>query len=127
MYGFPPEEDVFRKSQPNVFIPTMLEITIMCAEYCGLESFIHGIQGTRGFCRGLPEVLSIPKKAAEPEGLTIIKQMVAQDAIRLRLKAVSTSFKGLTGKKVRFCLMQGTTVRTMMITLNSIFELTGML
>ena len=83
------------------FIPTMTgEYNILCAEYCGLnhsymESKVKVVPGTE-FSRWLS---AASKKAAEPEGLTVIRKNGCSGCHSLDgSKLVSASFKGLYGR-----------------------------
>jgi len=84
------------------FIPTMLgDYNVLCAEYCGLNhSYMESkvrVVSAEDYQKWLE---AIPKKAAEPEGLTIIKQNGCTGCHSLDgSKLVSTSFKGLYGKE----------------------------
>lgn len=84
------------------FIPTMLgEFWVLCAEYCGMN---HSYMEAK--IRVVPEaeyeawLSSLAQKAAEPEGLTIIKKNGCNGCHSLDgSKLVSTSFKGFYGKE----------------------------
>jgi cytochrome c oxidase subunit II len=84
------------------FIPTLAgEYWILCAEYCGMN---HSYMEAK--VRILPEpeyqawISALPKKTAEPEGLSIIKKNGCTGCHSLDgTKLVSTSFKGLFGKE----------------------------
>ncbi len=84
------------------FIPTMAgEFWVLCAEYCGMN---HSYMEAK--VKVVPEseykawINALPKKAAEPEGLTIIKKNACTGCHSIDgTKLVSTSFKGIYGKK----------------------------
>ena len=76
------------------------EYEILCAEYCGLRhSYIESkvkVVSEADFQKWLKE---LPVKAAEPEGLTILKKNACTGCHSLDgTKLVSSSFKGLYGK-----------------------------
>ena len=76
------------------------EYEILCAEYCGLRhSYMESkvkVVPEADFQRWLKE---LPVKAAEPEGLTILKKNACTGCHSLDgTKLVSSSFKGLYGK-----------------------------
>ena len=84
------------------FIPTMAgEFWVLCAEYCGMN---HSYMEAK--VKVVPEseykawINALPKKAAEPEGLTIIKKNACTGCHSIDgTKLVSTSFKGIYGRK----------------------------
>ena len=84
------------------FIPTIAgEFWVLCAEYCGMN---HSYMEAK--VKVVPEseykawINALPKKAAEPEGLTIIKKNACTGCHSIDgTKLVSTSFKGIYGKK----------------------------
>jgi len=96
------EDCVPGKKNQMWFIPTMVgEYWILCAEYCGMN---HSYMEAK--VKVVPEaeyaawITNLPKKAAEPEGLTIIKKNACNGCHSIDgSKLVSTSFKGLYGKQ----------------------------
>lgn len=84
------------------FIPTMMgDYNVLCAEYCGLNhSYMESKVRVVSDGEYRKWIDAIPKKAVEPEGLTIIKQNGCTGCHSLDgSKLVSTSFKGLYGKE----------------------------
>ncbi|TRZ70404.1 MAG: cytochrome c oxidase subunit II [Bacteroidetes bacterium] len=84
------------------FIPTLAgEYWVLCAEYCGVNhSYMEAKVKVVSQAEYDAWIAALPKKAAEPEGLSIIKKNACNgchsiDGSRL----VSTSFKGLYGKE----------------------------
>jgi len=96
------EDCVPGKTNQMWFIPTMAgEYWILCAEYCGMN---HSYMEAK--VRVVPEaeyqawITALPAKAAEPEGLTILKKNACTGCHSLDgSKLVSTSFKGFYGKQ----------------------------
>jgi cytochrome c oxidase subunit II len=96
------EDCVPGKQNQMWFIPTMVgEYWVLCAEYCGMN---HSYMEAK--VKVVPQaeydawITALPKKSAEPEGLTIIKKNGCTGCHSLDgNKLVSTSFKGLYGKE----------------------------
>ena len=96
------EDCVPGKTNQMWFIPTLIgEYWVLCAEYCGMN---HSYMEAK--VKVVPQAVydawinALPKKAAEPEGLTIIKKNACTGCHSIDgTKLVSTSFKGIYGKK----------------------------
>ena len=96
------EDCVPGKTNHMWFIPTMTgEFWVLCAEYCGMN---HSYMEAK--VKVVPQaeydtwISALPARAAEPEGLTIIKKNACTGCHSIDgSKLVSTSFKGLYGKK----------------------------
>ena len=96
------EDCVPGKTNQMWFIPTLIgEYWVLCAEYCGMN---HSYMEAK--VKVVPQAVydtwinTLPKKAAEPEGLTIIKKNACTGCHSIDgTKLVSTSFKGIYGKE----------------------------
>ncbi|MCX6281934.1 MAG: cytochrome c oxidase subunit II [Bacteroidetes bacterium] len=96
------EDCVPGKTNQMWFIPTMAgEYWVLCAEYCGMN---HSYMEAK--VKVVPQaeydtwINGLARRAAEPEGLTIIKKNGCNGCHSIDgTKLVSTSFKGIYGKK----------------------------
>ena len=96
------EDCVPGKTNQMWFIPTMAgEYWVLCAEYCGMNhSYMEAKVKIVSQAEYDAWINALPVKAAEPEGLTIIKKNACTGCHSLDgSKLVSTSFKGLYGKQ----------------------------
>ncbi|MEI7490538.1 MAG: cytochrome c oxidase subunit II [Bacteroidota bacterium] len=96
------EDCVPGKTNQMWFIPTMIgEYWVLCAEYCGMNhSYMEAKVKVVTQAEYDAWINALPKKVAEPEGLTIIKKNACTGCHSIDgSKLVSTSFKGIFGKE----------------------------